>query len=67
MQSGNGIGSFTGLFRIVKTLLYSGAKALGKEVLKTISNIVTDILNKEPEHTMTNILKYHFSQAKVNL
>jgi len=35
MQRGNGIGSFfTGLFRFVKTRLYSGAKAVGKEALK---------------------------------
>ena len=50
LQRGNGIGSFfRGLFRFVKPLLYSGAKAVGKKALKTISNIITDILNKEPE------------------
>ena len=49
VQSGNGIGSFfRGLFRFVKPLLYSGAKAVGKEALKTESNIITDILNKDP-------------------
>ena len=35
MQRGNGIGSFfRGLFRFVKPLLFSGAKAVGKEALK---------------------------------
>jgi hypothetical protein len=44
VQRGNGIGSsFRGLFRFVKHLLYSGAKAVGKEVLKTGSNIMNDI------------------------
>jgi hypothetical protein len=34
VQSGNGLGSFfRGLFRFVKPLLYSGAKAVGKEAL----------------------------------
>ena len=44
VHRGNGIGSFfRGLFRFVKPQLYSGAKAVGKEALKT------DILNKEHE------------------
>jgi hypothetical protein len=47
VKRGNGIGSFfAGLFRFVKPLLYSGAKAVGKEALKTSSNIITDIPNK---------------------
>jgi len=37
---------FRGPFRFVKPLLYSGAKAVGKEALKTGFNIITDILNK---------------------
>ena len=44
------IGSFfRRLFRFVKPLLYSGAKVVGIEGLKTGSNIITDILNKDPE------------------
>jgi len=47
LQRGIGIGSFfRGLFRFVKALLYSVAKAVGKEALKTESHIITDILNK---------------------
>jgi len=34
--------------RFVKPLRYSGAKAVGKDALRTGSNIVIDILNKEP-------------------
>jgi hypothetical protein len=33
VQRGNDIGSFRGLFRFVKPLLYSGAKGVGKEAL----------------------------------
>lgn len=68
MQRGNGIGSFfRGLFRFVKPLLYSGAKAVGKEALKTGSNIITDILNKEPEQPVGDIFKTRFSEARGNL
>ena len=67
MQRGNCLGSFfRGLFRFVKPLLYSGAKAVGKEVLKTGSNIITDILNKEPDQPLGNIFKNRFEEAKDN-
>jgi hypothetical protein len=37
VQIGNGIGPFfRGLFHFVKPLLYSGAKAIGKEALKQV-------------------------------
>ena len=65
MQRGNGTGPiFRGLFRFVKPLLYSGAKAVGKEALKTGSNIITDILNKDPEQPAGNISKNSFKEAK---
>ena len=58
VQSGNDIGSlFRGLFRFVKTLLYSGANAVGKEVLKTGSNIIADIINKDPEQPVVLFTK----------
>jgi hypothetical protein len=61
VQRGNCKGSiFRGLFRFVKTLLYSGAKAVGKEALKTGFNI-KDILNKELEQPVGNIFKNRFS------
>jgi len=47
--------------------LYSGAKAVGKEALKTGSNIVTDMLNKEPEQPVGNTFKNRFIEAKDNL
>jgi hypothetical protein len=68
VQSGHGIGSFVrGLFRFVKPLLYSGAKAVGKQALKTGSNILTDLLNKGPHQPVGNILKSKFGEAKTNL
>jgi len=47
--------------------LYSGAKAVGKGTLKTGSNIVTDMLNKEPEQSVGDIFKNRFIEAKDNL
>ena len=68
MQMGNGIGSFfRSLFRFVKPLLYSGAKDVGKEALKTGYHIITDIRNKEPEHPVSDIFKTRFSETKGNL
>ena len=62
------IGSFfRGFFRFVKPLFYSGAKAVGKEALKTGSHIITDILNKEPEQPVGAIFKNRFGEAKNNL
>ena len=67
VQRGNGIGSFfRGLFRFVKPL-YSGAKAVGKEALKTGYNIITDMLNKQPKQHVGDIFKNLFIEAKDNL
>jgi hypothetical protein len=67
-QRGRGIGSFfRGLFKFVKPLLYSGAKAVGKEALKTGSHILTDILDKKPGQPMGDIFKSRISDAKGNL
>jgi protease II len=67
VQRSNGIGSFfRGLFHLVKPL-YSEAKAVGKEALKTGSNMITDMLNKEPEQPVGAIFKNRFIEAKDNL
>lgn len=48
-QKGHGIGSFLGgLFRCVFPLLKSGTSALGREVLKSGANIISDITRNEP-------------------
>jgi len=68
VQRGNGLGSFfRGLFCFVKPLLYSGAKAVREEALKTWSNIISRILNEEPEQPVGNIFKNRFEEAKDNL
>jgi hypothetical protein len=68
VQIGNVIGSFfRGLFRLIKSLLYSGAKAVGKEALTTVSNIITDILNNDLEQNVDTIFRTRFSETKGNL
>jgi hypothetical protein len=47
--------------------LYSGAKAVGKEQLKTFSDVITDILIKEPEQPVDAILKNSFNKGRGNI
>jgi hypothetical protein len=51
LKRGNGIGNFFGrLFRLVRPLLWRGAKVVGRETMRTGSKILTDIVeNKLPE------------------
>jgi hypothetical protein len=50
LQRGHGIESFfKRLFRFVKPLLFSGAKVVGKEALKTGANILSDIVQRKPD------------------
>jgi hypothetical protein len=56
-QRGHGIGSFlTGLFRAVKTLAIRGVKALGREALKSGAQILADIVAKQLETKIKDIL-----------
>jgi hypothetical protein len=45
--------------------LYSGVKKVGKEALKTGSNIITDMLNKEPEQPVGSIFKIGLLRQKM--
>ena len=46
--------------------MYSRRKAVGEEAWKTGSNVINDILNKEPEQPVDVIFKNHFSEGKGN-
>ena len=52
--------------RFVIPLLYSGAKAVGKEALKTCSNIITNFLYRKPEQPVGVIFRNSFIEAKDN-
>ena len=56
-----------GALPICKTFLVFRDKGCMKRGLKTVSNIVNDILNKVTEQPVGNILKTRFSQAQGNL
>jgi hypothetical protein len=65
LQRGHGIGSFLGgLFRSVRPLLWSGAKilgkatvkALGREALRTGGRILSDIADKTPDVSTSDII-----------
>jgi hypothetical protein len=49
----------------LKLLLHSGARAVGTETLNTGPNILTDILNTQPELTVCDILRTRFGVAKI--
>lgn len=56
-QKGHGIGSFLGgLFRTITPILKSGAKAVGKEALRTGINVLSDVVstNDPVKHVITN-------------
>lgn len=64
-QKGHGIGSFLGgLFRSVLPLLKSGARAVGKETLKTGVNILEDIAN---DQSLKEAFRNRVNEASKNL
>lgn len=68
MHRYNFIGSFfRRLLLFVKQLLYSGAKAVEKGALKTLSDIITDTLNEEPEQPIGSILEIVSIKQRVTL
>jgi hypothetical protein len=47
--------------------MYSGAKAVGREALKSGSNIITDLFERKPDRKVGDILRTRFGEAKDNL
>jgi hypothetical protein len=69
VQRGHGIGSFlSGLWRSIRPLLWSGAKNIGKETLRTGGKILTDIVeNQSPDVTTRDIISKNLSESTQNL
>ena len=69
MQRGQGIGNFFGnLFRWVKPIIWSGAKAFGRETLRTGGKILSDIAeNRSDEVNAKDIISRHVSDSTQNL
>jgi len=75
IQRGHGLGDvLAGLFRTLKPILWSGAKSIGKETLKalgrealrTVTNIIRDIAENPPSQT-TDIISKHVSGSTQNI
>ena len=67
VQRGNGTGSFlSGLFRAVRPILWSGAKLLGKEALRTGGKILTGIVDN-PNVGASKIISRNVTESLKNL
>jgi hypothetical protein len=69
LQRGHGIGNLFGsVFRWVRPLLWSGAKAVGRHTLRTGGKILTDIaVNKSPDVSASDIVSKHVTESAQNL
>jgi hypothetical protein len=69
LQRGHGIGNLFGsLFRWVRPLLWSGAKAVGRETLRTGGKILSDIaVNKSPDVSAGDIVSKYVKESAQNL
>lgn len=47
---------FRGFYRFAKPLFISGAKRLGKEILHTGSQVLTDVVSKKPDEKVGDII-----------
>ena len=69
VQRGHGIGSFlSGLFRLVRPVLWTGVKAVGRETMRTGGKILSDLADNtstgvKPRH----IIAKHVSDSAQNL
>jgi len=67
LQRGYGIGNFFGsLFRWVRPLLWSGAKAVGRQTLRTGGKILTDIAARD-DVSDGDIVSKHVTDSAQNL
>ena len=75
VQRGHGLGNvLAGLFRTLRPILWSGAKSIGKETLKALgrealrtgTNIIRDIAENPPAQT-TDIISKHVTDSTQNI
>ena len=68
VQRGHGLGNILGnLWRFVKPLLWSGAKSVGQESLRTGGRILSDIADKTSDISAGDIISNHVSEATQKL
>ena len=67
LQRGHGIGNvFCSLFRWIKPIFWSGAKALGRETLRTGGKILSDIAENK-SLPPRDIVSRHLTESRQNL
>ena len=68
LQRGYGIGSFlTGLWRTVRPILWSGAKTLGRETLRTGGDILSDMARSTGGESPSEIVSRRVNETVQNL
>jgi hypothetical protein len=68
VQRGHGLGNILGnIWRFVKPLLWSSAKTVGQESLRTGRRILSDTANKTPDVSAGDIISNHVSEATQKL
>jgi len=68
LQRGYGVGSFlSGIWRVVRPILWRPAKALGRETLRTGGDILTDIARSSPDQNPRDIVSKHVTATTQNL
>jgi len=68
LQRGYGIGSFlAGLWRMVRPVLWSGAKTVGRETLRTGGDNLTDIARSSGDENPRDIIKRRLNETAENL
>jgi hypothetical protein len=74
VQRGHGLGNILpGLFRILRPLLWSGAKSVGKEAVKALGraalrtgcDIIRDVAANPPEQTTDIISRHEMPRRKI--
>ena len=68
LQRGYGIGSFlAGLWRMVRPVLWSGAKTVGRETLRTGGDVLTDIVRSTDDGNPRGIISRRLNETAQNL
>ena len=68
LQRGYGIGSFmAGLWRTVRPILWSGAKTLGRETLRTGGDILSDMARSTGGESPSEIVSRRVNETVQNL
>lgn len=68
-QAGRGLwsGFFSRLWRTAKPLIYSAAKAVGKQAMTSGGQVLTDLASKSPDQSVSDVARKRLLEAKQEL